>query len=111
MPITRSPRSFQLFHGSFSPRKAARQFPLLAGAHRAADGALLGVLIVMAIMTTMALLWQHLWTVAFTRLEKTRSLVHRLTESTAMLERHLLQQARLPRSMVPTKVHPHLLMQ
>ena len=38
-----------MIQGSFSPKKVARQYPLLAGMHRAADGALLGVLIVVLI--------------------------------------------------------------
>ena len=99
----RSVGPFEFIQGSLSSKKVARQAPWLAGIHRATDGALIGVLIAVTFVATFTLHWQHRWTVAFTRLEKTRSLVHRFTESTAMLERHLLQQARLPRSMVPTK--------
>ena len=39
---------------------------------------------------------------AFERLEDTRGVGHRLTESTAMLERYLLDRTQTPRSMVPT---------
>ena len=92
-----------LFQGSFSPKKIARQFPLVAGLHRATDGALIGVVIVVAMMSAFTLHWQYLWTTAFPRLEITRTLVHRLTDSTATLERHLLQSSNLPMPMVPTK--------
>ena len=99
----RSVNPLDLIQSSFSSRKVSRQFPLLAGLHRATDGALIGVLIAVALMSTLALHWQQLWTIAFTRLERTRDLAHRLTESTAMLERHLLLSTSLPKSMVPTK--------
>ena len=93
----------RLINGSFSQKKVSRQFPVLAGFHRAADGALIGILFAVALMSAFALHWQHLWTVAFTRLESTRDLNHRVTDSTAMLERHLLENTRLNLSMVPTK--------
>ena len=102
-PIGRKVDHLNLIQGSFSSRRISRQFPLIAGFHRAADGALVGALIVVALMSALTLHWQHLWTVAFTRLDGTRDLAHRLTESTAMLERHLLQRTSLPMSMVPTK--------
>ena len=94
---------FHLIQASFSTLKVSRQYPLIAGMHRAADGALVGVLLVVGTMAALTLHWQHLWTVAFTRLEMTRDLSHRLTDSTAMLERHLLNTSRLPMSMVRTK--------
>ena len=100
----RSVRTLELIQGSLSSRKVARQSPVLAGLHRAADGALIGVLVAAALMSALTLHWQHRWTIAFNRLETTRSLAHRLTESTAMIERHLLVETRLPQSMVPTKV-------
>ena len=55
-------------------------------------------------LSGLTLHWQHRWTVAFRNLELTRSLSHRLTESTAMLERHLLEHSRVPQRMVPTTV-------
>ena len=55
-------------------------------------------------LSGLTLHWQHRWTVAFRQLEGTRTLSHRLTESTAMLERHLLEKTNLPSTMVPTKV-------
>ncbi len=100
---SRAVSPLKFIHGSFSSKKASRQSPVLAGMHRVTDGALTGVILTVALMSTFALHWQHLWTVAFTRLERTRDLAHRLTESTAMLERHLLQSTSLPKSMVPTK--------
>ncbi len=101
--INRSISPRQLINGSFPKRTISRQFPLVAGLHKAADGALIGVLVAVGLMSTLALHWQHLWTVAFARLETTRDLTHRLTDSTAMLERYLLQNTSLPLSMVPTK--------
>ena len=41
---------------------------------------------------------------AFRQLEMTRDLAHRLTESTAMLERHLLERSQTPKQLVPTTV-------
>ena len=102
VPITRSSRSLRLIHGSFSPRKVARQYPLLAGVHRATDGALWGVLVAVLMMSTLSLHWRHLWTVAYTQLEMTRELTHKLKSSTAMLEQHLLKRTSLPLSMVRT---------
>ena len=93
----------RLIKGSFSPKKVARQFPFVGSLHRAIDGALFGVLMAVALMSALTLHWQHLWTVAFTRLEDTRELSDRLTESTALLEQHLLQRTDLPQSLVPTK--------
>ena len=102
MPIARSPGPLRLIHGSFSPKKVARQYPLLAGMHRATDGALLGVLIAVLMMSALSLHWRHLWTVAYTELEMTRELTQKLKYSTAMLEQHLLKRASLPLSMVRT---------
>ena len=101
-PIARSSGPLRLIHGSFSPRKVARQYPFLAGVHRATDGALLGVLIAVLMMTALSLHWRHLWTVAYTQLETTRDLTQKLKYSTAMLEQHLLKRSSLPLSMVRT---------
>ena len=87
-----------------SAQKVARQSPLLAGLHRVADGSLCGVVLAVVALSGLTLHWQHRWTMAFQQLENTRSLSHRLTESTANLERHLLQKASSPGTMVPTKV-------
>ena len=101
--VKSSHTALNLIQGSFSNKRILRKFPLLAGLHRTLDGALLGVLVAFALMSTLALHWQHLWTVAFTRLESTRQLSHKLIESTAMIDKHLLNKTRLPLSMVPTK--------
>ena len=87
-----------------SAQKVARQSPLLGGLHRVADGSLCGVVLAVVALSGLTLHWQHRWTVAFRQLEGTRTLSHRLTESTAMLERHLLEKTNLPSTMVPTKV-------
>ena len=102
MPIVRSPGPLRLFHGSFSPNKVARQYPVLAGVHRATDGALVGVLVAVMMMSAFSLHWRHIWTVAYTQLETTRELTQKLKYSTAMLEQHLLKRSRLPLSMVRT---------
>tara|TARA_Y100001968_G_scaffold57997_1_gene49070 strand:+ start:50 stop:526 length:477 start_codon:yes stop_codon:yes gene_type:complete len=94
---------FELIHNSFSSKKVSRQFPLLAGFHNAVDGALVGVIISVALMSSLALHWRHLWTIAFTRLETTNDLSHRFIDSTAMLERNLLESKINPVTMVPTK--------
>ncbi len=94
---------FTLIQNSFSSKKVFRKFPVLAGLHKATDGALVGVLITVALMSGLTLHWQHLWTVAYTRLGNTRDLSHRLRESTARIERHYLKNATLPMRMVPTK--------
>ena len=99
-----SARPLHLLQGSFSPRRDARRFPLLSSLHRITDGAVLGVLVAVGLTATLSFHLRHLWTVAFTRLEVTRTLAHRLTDSTAMLESHFLQETNLPKAMVPTKV-------
>lgn len=77
---------------------------MLGGLHRVADGSLLGVFAALAVLAGLTLHWQHRWTVAFQRLEATRLLAHRLTESTAVLEQHLLRGTSRPDDLVPTKV-------
>lgn len=96
--------AFELIQGSMSAQKVARQSPLLAGLHRVADGSLCGVVLAVVALSGLTLHWQHRWTVAFQQLEDTRNLSHRLTESTAMLERHLLEKASRPGVVVPTQV-------
>ena len=68
------------------------------------DGTMLGVLAAVAVLAGLTLHWQHRWTLSFNRLEGTRSLSHRLTESTALMERHLLRVSQRPNQLVPTKV-------
>ncbi len=100
-----STTTLQLIQSSFSSRKASRKSFLLAGLHRVVDGALFGIVIAVAFMSAITLHLQHRWTLSFMRLESTRMLIHRLTDSTAMLERYLLEDRSTPQSMVPTKVN------
>ena len=71
--------------------------------HRCIDGALLGVIIAVAIMSTIALHAQYLWTISFSRLESTRDLSDNFLESTSILEGYLLKDSTLPKYMVSTQ--------
>ena len=68
------------------------------------DGTLLGLLAAVAVLAGLTLHWQHRWTLAFRLLESTRTQAHRLTESTAVMEQHLLNSSDQPTSLVPTQV-------
>ena len=68
------------------------------------DGTLLGLIAAVAVLAGLTLHWQHRWTLAFRLLEATRTQAHRLTESTAVMEQHLLQRTQQPTSLVPTQV-------
>ena len=96
--------TLELIQGSLSAERFARRSPLIGGLHRFADGSLLGVFAALAVLAGLTLHWQHRWTLAFQRLDATRLLAHRLTESTAVLEQHLLRGTRRPDELVPTKV-------
>ncbi len=100
---------FHLIQRSFSSRKVARQYPVLAGLHRAMDGALLGVLVAVIMMSSLSLHWRNLWTTSYRQLEDTRDLIQKLKYTTAMLEQHLLKTSSLPASMVRTNTKEHLL--
>ena len=99
-----SSKTFELIQGSLSAGRVARRSPWLGGLHRLADGTMLGVLAAVAVLAGLTLHWQHRWTLSFNRLESTRSLAHRLTESTAVMEQHLLSRSKRPARLVPTKV-------
>ena len=99
-----SATTLELIQGSMSAGRVARRSPLLGGLHRVMDGTMLGVLAAVAVLAGLTLHWQHRWTLSFNRLEGTRSLSHRLTESTALMERHLLRVSQRPSQLVPTKV-------
>ena len=99
-----SSKALELIQGSLSAGRIARRSPLLGGLHRLMDGTLIGVVAAVAVLAGLTLHWQHRWTLAFSQLEMTRDLAHRLTESTAMLERHLLERSQTPKQMVPTTV-------
>ena len=87
----------------FSSKHFQRKFPIPAALHIVLDGALVGVLITVAIMSSVTLHSQFLWTEAFNKLEKTRDLNRRILESTSILESYLLKNKKLSRNFVPTK--------
>ena len=91
------------FNSFFSSKQVQRKFPIQAALHVFLDGALLGLLIIVAIMSSVALHSQYLWTKSFTKLEITRDLNLRILESTSILESYLLKNQKLTRSLVPTK--------
>ncbi len=87
----------------FSSKQVRRKFPIQAALHIVLDGALIGVLTTVAIMSSVALHSQYLWTKSFTKLETTRDLNRRILESTSILESYLLKNQKLSRYLVPTK--------
>ena len=87
----------------FSSKQVQRKFPFQAALHIALDGALIGILTIVAIMSSVALHSQYLWTKSFTKLEKTRDLNRRILESTSIIEGYLLKNQKLSRDLVPTK--------
>ena len=87
----------------FSSKQVQRKFPIQAALHVVLDGALVGVLLMVAIMSSVALHSQYLWTNSFTKLQKTRDLNIRIVESTSILESYLLKNKKLSKSLVPTK--------
>ena len=87
----------------FSSKQVNRKFPILAALHVVLDGALVGVLTLVAIMSAVALHSQYLWTNSFTKLEITRDLNLRILESTSILESYLLKNQKLSKSLVTTK--------
>jgi len=92
-----------LLNGVFSSKQVQRKFPIQAALHIVLDGALVGILITVAIMSSVALHSQYLWTRSFTKLETTRDLNRRILESTSILESYLLKNHKLSRYLVPTK--------
>ena len=92
-----------LLYSSFSSKQVQRKFPIQAALHVFLDGALLGLLIIVAIISSVALHSQYLWTKSFTKLEITRDLNLRILESTSILESYLLKNQKLSSSLVPTK--------
>ena len=87
----------------FSSKNVQRRFPIQAALHIILDGALLGILTTVAIMSSVALHSQYLWTKSFTKLETSRDLNRRILESTSILESYLLKNQKLSRNLVPTK--------
>ena len=93
----------QLLNSVFSSKQVQRKFPIQAALHIVLDGALLGVITTVAIMSSVALHSQYLWTKSFTKLETTRDLNRRVLESTSIIEGYLLKNQKLSRYLVPTK--------
>ena len=93
----------KLLNSVLSSRQVQRKFPIQAALHIVLDGALIGILITVAIMSSVALHSQYLWTKSFTKLETTRDLNRRMLESTSILESYLLKNQKLSRYLVPTK--------
>ncbi len=87
----------------FSSKHVQRKFPIQAALHIFLDGALVGVLTLVVIMSSVALHSQYLWTKSFTKLETTRDLNRRLLESTSILESYLFKNQKLSKHLVPTK--------
>ena len=92
-----------LLNSVFSSKQVQRKFPIQAALHIVLDGALVGILTIVAIMSSVALHSQYLWTKSFTKLETTRDLNRRILESTSILESYLLKNQKLSRNLVPTK--------
>ncbi len=90
-------------NGFFSSKQVQRKFPIQATLHIVLDGALVGLVITVALMSSVALHSQYLWTKSFTKLETTRDLNRRILESTSILEGYLLKNQNLSRYLVPTK--------
>ena len=93
----------KLLNSVFSSKQVQRKFPIQAALHLVLDGALVGIVITVAIMSSLALHSQYLWTNSFTKLEATRDLNRRILESTSILESYLLKNQKLSRNFVPTK--------
>ena len=92
-----------LLSSVFSSKQVQRKFPIQAVFHTVLDGALIGILTTVAIMSSVALHSQYLWTKSFTKLETIRDLNRRTLESTSILENYLLKNQKLSRYLVPTK--------
>jgi len=94
--------SLSLIEGALSARRVVRQAPWLAGLHRFADGALIGLGLSMLGLSALTLHWQNQWSSNFRGLESTQILERRLQESAAVLEQHHLGVVRKPGLLVPT---------
>ena len=93
----------ELLNSVFSSKQVQRKFPIQAALHIVSDGALLGMVTIVAIMSSVALHSQYLWTKSFTKLETIRDLNARILESTSILESYLLKNQKLSKNYVPTK--------
>ncbi len=84
-------------------KRIFRKYPLLNSIDKSIDGAILGVVFSASLMSALALHSQHLWTINFSALSSTRSLINKLEESTIILERYLLDSVVSPDSLVQTE--------
>tara|TARA_B100001109_G_C18552041_1_gene330133 strand:- start:94 stop:558 length:465 start_codon:yes stop_codon:yes gene_type:complete len=92
-----------LLNSVFFSKQVQRKFPIQAALHVVLDGALIGTLITVAVMSSVALHSQYLWTKSFTKLKMTRDLNRRILESTSIIEGYLSNNKKLSRYLVPTK--------
>ena len=92
-----------MLNSVFLSKQVQRKFPIQAALHVVLDGALIGTLGIVAVMSSVALHSQYLWTKSFTKLETIRDLNRRILESTSILESYLLKNQKLSRYLVPTK--------
>lgn len=95
-------RPLQLIEGSLSARRIERQAPWLAGLHRISSGALVGLGFSMLGLSALTLHWQNQWAYSFAKLEASKTLEHRMQESSALLEQHHLSLVRRPGLLEPT---------
>ncbi len=91
-----------MIRGSLSARKVERRAPLLAGLHRVTTGALAGLGLTMLGLSALTVHWQGRWARSYAELEASKTLEHRLQESSALLEQHHLGAIRRPGQLVPT---------
>jgi hypothetical protein len=98
----RSTRSLQVIENSLSARRIERRSPWLAGFHRISTGALAGLGLATVSLSALTLHWQNEWASSYSQLEASKSLEHRLQESSALLEQHHLGAVRRPGQLVPT---------
>lgn len=88
--------------GSLSASRVERQWPLLAGLHRASNGVLAGLGFCLLGLSGLSLHWQGVFAVNYDQLQASRSLEQELQESSALLEQHHLGAVRRPGQLVPT---------
>ena len=98
----RSTRSLQVIENSLSARRIERRSPWLAGFHRISTGALAGLGLATVSLSALTLHWQNEWASSYSQLEASKSLEHRLQESSALLEQHHLSLVRRPGLLEPT---------
>jgi len=98
----RSGGSLQVIENSLSARRAERSSPWLAGLHRVSTGLLAGLGLSTLGLSALTLHWQNEWASSYGQLEASKSLEHRLQESSALLEQHHLVAIGRPGLLVPT---------